>query len=81
MNNEIVKQEAVDGYLFLNDVYDLLGIPKSKAGQVVGWIYDKNNNTDGDNYVSFGLVEAYMKNPDEDAFEQGIMLSIIHEFA
>lgn len=64
----------VDGYLFLNDVYDLLGIPKSKAGQVVGWIYDKNNNTDGDNYVSFGLVEAYMKNPDEDAFEQGIIL-------
>lgn len=40
----------VKGYLFLNEVYRMLGIPESKAGQVVGWIYDNKNPT-GDNYV------------------------------
>lgn len=44
------------GYLFLNDVYDMLGIPRSKAGQFVGWIYDdKNPNHKGNNFVDFGI--------------------------
>lgn len=42
------------GYLFLNDVYDMLGMPRTKIGQVVGWIYDEQNPI-GDNYVDFGL--------------------------
>ena len=29
------------GYLFLNEVYERLGLNKSLAGQTVGWIYDK----------------------------------------
>lgn len=37
--NELLE---ANGYLFLNEVYDMLGIPRSKAGQVVGWVYDKN---------------------------------------
>lgn len=45
-----------NGYLFLNDVYDMLGIPRSKAGQIVGWIYDdKNPSHKGDNFVDFGI--------------------------
>ena len=44
------------GHLFLNEVYDLLGIPRSKAGQVVGWIFDTKNPV-GDNYVSFDLYD------------------------
>lgn len=28
-----------NGYLFLNRVYDILGIAPTKAGQIVGWIY------------------------------------------
>lgn len=47
-----------NGYLFLNDVYEMLGIPKTKAGQVVGWIYDEENPV-GDNYVDFGIHNAY----------------------
>lgn len=44
------------GYLFLNDVYDMLGIPRTKPGQVVGWIYDdKNPNHTGNNFVDFGI--------------------------
>ena len=51
------------GHLFLNEVYDMLGIPRSKAGQIVGWIYDeKNNNHDGDNFVDFGIYTQANKN-------------------
>lgn len=48
----------VKGYLFLNDVYDMLGIPRSKAGQCVGWLYDEHNPV-GDNYVDFGIYDSY----------------------
>lgn len=51
------------GHLFLNEVYDMLGIPRSKAGQIVGWIYDeKNNNHNGDNFVDFGIYTQANKN-------------------
>lgn len=49
--NEILKTK---GHIFLNEVYDLIGIPHTKAGQVVGWVYDKDNPI-GDNFVDFGL--------------------------
>lgn len=45
------------GYLFLNEVYDMLGIARTKDGQVVGWIYDEKNPT-GDNYVDFDIYGA-----------------------
>lgn len=45
------------GHLFLNDVYQMLGIPKTKAGQIVGWIYDEKHPI-GDNYVDFGLNDS-----------------------
>lgn len=50
-------------YVFLNDVYDMLGIPRTKAGQIVGWVYDKNN-TIGDNFVDFGIMEVYKETED-----------------
>lgn len=43
------------GHLFLNEVYDMLGIPRSQAGAVVGWIKDSNH----DGYVDFGLYNVY----------------------
>lgn len=46
------------GYLFLNEVYDMLGIPRTKAGQFVGWIYDNNDPEHlekHDNHVDFGI--------------------------
>lgn len=42
------------GRLFLNEVYEMLGMPATKAGQIVGWVYDPTNGR-GDNYVDFGL--------------------------
>jgi len=43
------------GHVFLNEVYDGLGIPRTVEGQVVGWVLDG----DGDNYIDFGLMEAF----------------------
>lgn len=47
-----------DGYLFLNDVYESLGIPKCSIGQVVGWIYDPEDQN-ADCHVSFGIYDLY----------------------
>lgn len=44
------------GYLFLNEAYEMLGMTKTKVGQVVGWIYDEQNPI-GDNYVDLGLYD------------------------
>lgn len=44
----------LQGYLFLNDVYDRLGLPRTKEGQIVGW----SAKGDGDGYVSFGMVDC-----------------------
>lgn len=53
--NDKLKEQ---GYLFLNDVYAMIGIPKTKAGQVVGWVYDEKNPI-GDNYVDFGIYNLH----------------------
>lgn len=44
------------GHLFLNEVYDMLGIPRTRLGQVAGWIYDEEN-PNGDNRVDFGIYD------------------------
>ena len=44
------------GHVFLNDVYDMLGIERSKAGAVVGWLLTRNDTTD--NYITFGVFEG-----------------------
>lgn len=49
------------GHLTLNDVYDMLGFHDSKAGMVVGWIYDLDH-PNGDNYVEFSVQEVYLPN-------------------
>lgn len=51
--NDLLKRK---GHLFLNEVYDMLGIPRTKAGQIVGWIYDENH-PNGDNFVDFGIYD------------------------
>lgn len=63
------------GYLFLNEVYNMLGIPESKAGQVVGWVYDPENPV-GDNYVDFGIFDVSKKNSRDfvNGYEKTILL-------
>lgn len=45
---------ASKGHLFLNEVYDSLGLDRTQAGSVVGWIYNSKN---GDNYVDFCMFQ------------------------
>ena len=74
--NEKLKAQ---GYLFLNDVYELLDIPKTKAGQVVGWTYVKNgNNPNGDNYVDFGIYD--ISDEAKRSFINGTEYNIILDF-
>lgn len=42
------------GHLFLNEVFDQLGLSRTSEGAIVGWL----KNGDGDNYVSFGDFDA-----------------------
>lgn len=77
--NEVLKAK---GHLFLNDVYEMLGIPKTKAGQVVGWIYDEKN-PNGDNFVDFGIYrlsgnEVYDER--KRAFVNGYERNILLDF-
>lgn len=52
--NELLNHR---GYVFLNEVYDMLGIPRTKAGQIVGWV--KNNKDDNaDHYIDFGIFNV-----------------------
>lgn len=40
------------GHIFLNEIYDMLAMPRSSAGALVGWIKGS-----GDNHVDFGAME------------------------
>jgi hypothetical protein len=53
-----------NGHLFLSDVYDMLGFPRTLASTQVGWVskpqYDENGKQTNDAYVDFGLWDQGM---------------------
>lgn len=71
--NDLLKAKK---RLFLNDVYEMLGLPRTKAGQVVGWVYNPEN-PNGDNYVDFGL---YADNLNYSDFANGMDPAILLDF-
>ena len=62
------------GHVFLNEVYDALGIERSSAGQVVGWVL----NDGGDNYIDFGIYR--FGSPEARAFVNGSENAILLDF-
>lgn len=65
------------GYLFLNDVYESLGIPKTPDGQFVGWIYNPEDKTI-DSYVDFGIYDG--KDESKRRFVNGLEKAILLDF-
>lgn len=65
------------GHLFLNEVYDMLGIPRTKAGACVGWIYDEDHPV-GDNFVDFGIYNLSIEKARD--FVNGYERSIVLDF-
>lgn len=61
-----------DGYLFLSDVYEALGIKRTKMSQTVGWVY-RPENPDGDNFVDFGILETNRETED-GGYEKAILM-------
>ena len=58
------------GHVFLNEVYDVLGLDRSKAGAVVGWVLGE-----GDDYIDFNLY-----NKDNANFVNGDEGSVLLDF-
>ena len=65
------------GHLFLNEVYDMLGAKRTKAGAQVGWVYDEKNPV-GDNYVDFGIFD--IRSPKARDFVNGLEKVIVLDF-
>ena len=62
------------GYIFLNEVYERLGFRPTKAGCVVGWVY-QNADYEG---IDFGIFTAHTQKAAE--FLEGTEPSIILDF-
>lgn len=69
--NELLRSR---GHVFLNDVYDELGIDRTQAGSVVGWIISK----DGNNFIDFGIYDPDKENA--RSFVNGQERSVLLDF-
>ena len=69
--NERIKTR---GYIFLNEVYERLGFRPTKAGSIVGWVY-QNADYEG---IDFGIFTAHTQKAAE--FLEGTEPSIILDF-
>lgn len=62
--------EGGKGFVCLNEVYELIGIPKTQIGQQVGWV-----EGNGDNFVDFGIHTGYLPNRNfVNGYEKVILL-------
>lgn len=63
------------GHVFLNDVYDMLGIERTGYGAVVGWVIEKDG---GDNFIDFGVFNG--KSESARDFVNGREASVLLDF-
>jgi hypothetical protein len=62
------------GHVFLNEVYDMLGLPRTKEGTIYGWVM----NSDGTTVIDFGIYNV--ENPAGRAFVNGYEKAILLDF-
>lgn len=65
----------IRGHVFLNEIYDALGIDRTGYGQTVGWVF----GGDGDNMIDFGLYDD-TQDPRRRAFINGYENVILLDF-
>lgn len=78
------KRLRIQGHLFLNDVLDLIGTHggvtmKTPEGQIVGWIYDPNDET-RQNHVDFGVTNYVEGDDSLNSFISGHERSVMLRF-
>lgn len=66
--NDILRYR---GHIFLNEVFDMLGLPRTKLGQIVGWYYNENSPKETI-WVNFEVFEG---TDDEGDYLAKIMLN------
>ena len=67
----------MNGVVTLNEVYDMLGAPRTAYGQLAGWVYTEDC-TAGDNFIDFGIWNG--NDPKVCDFVNGKERSIILDF-
>lgn len=69
--NDLLKAR---GHVFLNEVYDRLGLPRTKEGSIYGWLM----NGDGTTVIDFDIYN--IDNPAGRAFVNGYEKAILLDF-
>ena len=64
---------ATNGILFLNDIYDMLGIDRSISGQAVGWIKDEDAE-ESDCFVDLRFRKVYRESADSENGYESVWL-------
>lgn len=80
VQNQMNDKLKARGHVFLNEVYDALGFDRSEAGQLVGWVWNKDNTAmeAGDGYIDFGIFDG--NDCAKRAFVNGDERSILLDF-
>ena len=63
---------ALIGHVFLNEVYDMIGVERSKEGAIVGWVKDH-----GDSFIDFDIYNPYntpFSGPEGVATQESLLL-------
>ena len=68
--NDLLKAR---GHVFLNEVYDMIGVPRTSTGAVVGWVKGA-----GDDFIDFGIFK--LDSPKARDFVNGYERSILLDF-
>ena len=67
----------MNGVLTLNEVYEMVGAPRTAYGQIAGWVWTEDG-TIGDNFVDFGIFDV--NNEKACDFINGREKSVILDF-
>lgn len=80
--NDLLRSRHTDGFhkrgfVFLNEVYKMLGFTESPTGAICGWVVQDGDEI-GDNYIDFKIFDG--TDPSKRAFVNGDEKSILIDF-